>query len=64
MDLRITHSKDGELSGPEYWNDYPLEAARGTVQSWVEDGVADWAEIRDDSDRLLFRWPRTVRPAS
>ena len=63
VDLRITSDKYGEGTGPEYWNDYPLEAASQTVRQWVEDGVRDRVEIRNDAGELLFHYPRNLRPA-
>lgn len=61
MNLRITSYKDGEITGPEYWNDYPLESAKETVRQWVDDGVRDSVEIRNEAGDLIFRYPREMR---
>ena len=64
MNLRIISYKNGEITGPEYWNDYPLEAAKETVRQWVDDGVRNRVEIRGKAEDLIFQYPRVLHSAN
>ena len=61
ISLWIRHWTKGEQCD-EHWND-TLASAREIVTRWVDDGMVDRVEIRDDNEKLLFHYPREMHGA-
>lgn len=58
MDLWIRHWKGDEYCD-EHWED-TLESAQEILTRWVDDGLVDRVEVRDNDQELIFHCPRTL----
>ena len=45
------------------WKGFPLSAVSDHAKELVDLNIAERVEVRDTSGKLVFHWPRTLRPA-
>ncbi|MFK3891755.1 hypothetical protein BRX36_21330 [Sphingomonas sp. S-NIH.Pt1_0416] len=65
MDYQIIRFNNGHRrDGSETWKGHPLTAVQDHAREIIDMGLAERVEVRDESDTLVFQWPRTVKVAS
>ena len=63
MAYNISWFLNGRLEGTEHSDGFPFSAVKDHARNFVETGVADRVEVRDDNEALVFQHPRTLRNA-